>query len=199
MAGGFFPSLGGTLRRVDAPSKASGDLVSAFVVAIPTPAVFYYAWAILIDLMLHGLKSGMSSANELAKAHSALHWYGRWLIEKSTTHTWASVCRYHLRVCAKRFAGSFHTKSWYDNVDTDAATDLVQLSSRASPTPQSKTASAPLKRRKLASKKRDVSEEICFKWNTIGCRDNACPRKHACENCGRPHTKRQCVSAPKRD
>jgi hypothetical protein len=164
---GFISAGDGSLRPV--PARARGDRVAEFIAAIPTPATFMYAWMILMDLMMRGME------DEAAEVYSALQWYGRWIVEKSTTHTWESVCRYHLRVCASRFAGAFHTSMWYKNVDSDAATDLIQIRRADPPAPPSERGTKKKKTSKSAS------NEVCFNWNTIGC--EGCARQHICRSC----------------
>lgn len=181
---GFVSDADGNFRAVPAPK--TGDMVSRFVASIPNPAVFLYAWTTFIDLVVHGL----GSPDDAKEAYTALLWYGKWVMEKSTTHTWESICRYHLRVCGKRCAGEFHTRMWYNKVDADATTELILLpakpvgdGSRGGPT-------ATDKRRRTAREKRDTSGEICFRWNNMGCKEPCKDKRlHVCEYCGKPHKK----------
>lgn len=103
-----------------APSE--GEKLATFISAIPSPTHFMYAWSILVDLMIRGMP------DEAAEVCAALHWYSRWIADKSSTHTWESICEYHLHVTAKRFVGIFHVSRCYGVVDVDALTNLVQLS-----------------------------------------------------------------------
>lgn len=195
---GFLQSPSGLLRPAEAPARSQSDIVRKFMVDIPNPTVFAFAWNILINLMIHG----MGSLEEAGELHTAMNWYLTWIMERSVRVTWESLCRYHIRVCAKRFAGVFHTSQWYEVVDHNASLDLEFVSSAPTsfPAPLAPSMSGFMgakpsasKRRVLAKDKRDVTAEPCFRWNTTFCKDPCRDgRRHSCQSCGKGHKVADC-------
>lgn len=156
------------------PAK-KGDKVASFMAAIPNHAYFMYAWWILMDLMMKG------SPENASQVFEGLFWYGKWIVDKSTTHTWESVCRYHLRVTVKRFAGTFSLRQWYNVVDHNAISDLVLLP-RPVDEPESST-SAPKRRRNGVKGLGRSVDEPCLNFNSVGCHYTECKRLHVCSAC----------------
>lgn len=154
--------------------RSASDIDPKFMTALPAPSVFLCAWVILVELMVHGL----GSPEEAPEAYSALMWYGKWIVDKSVGFTWESICRYHLRVCSGRFAGTFHVDQWYKAIDTDAAIALVRKydnsrSDTAHSSSPSKAKAKTTTRRPAAGSKRDVSSEVYYTYNLTGCKDLA--------------------------
>ena len=186
----YLRSPGGTLRPRGA-SKRPQDAVSRFVAAIPNPAVFWFAWSILMDLMM----AGLGEHQDHLEMYRALSWYGRWIGEQAARCTWESVCQYHLDACATRFTGRFHTSMWYGALDTVASVHLVRKEAAVVTASGSSGVNPnPSKRRKTASEKRDTSDEVCYAYNTTGCR-TPCKhgRQHACLFCGKAHSAKKCT------
>lgn len=162
----------GTLR---AEAIVRGNIVDNFMKAIPNPITFIYAWGILMDLMIRG------SPKDAFHLSEGLSWYGKWIMDKSATHTWESICRYHIRFTRDRFVAPYSVRKWYQVVSPDYLSDLIQLP-RAS---QQTTHHQSLPNRRLIGPP-DVDqdeEEICRNYNGQRCTKSGCRRIHICSAC----------------
>ena len=181
----------GTFTFKNTAKTDTKTTVSKFAANIPGPLAFLCAWTHYTGLVAHGL--GANTPEDIQLVWVSMMWYADHIVWLAGSHTWESVCRYHVSFQNQRCQQSFHASLWYQAVDQDKL-GLLEPKARTAATTSSKASSSRGGlHRAPAREKRDVSGEACHQWNFWRCTE-PCKngRRHHCSICSGPHKQADC-------